>query len=232
MLVISFESPPGGGKGFLLKHIAAKGLHPYSPVIALHDDAIDHIVDLNTDETRWAFFTEMYFLHTHVRCYEQAVAGAIARPGQQHHQPLVLLEGSPATDWSCHFARLGMHRLEAALYSEWFGLMRCKWHVDASIMLLSDMHAHMERIIDNAKVEQAGLKLDDIHGMIETYAQALPGAYVLPCPANFEDNEPVLEALRAVVLRIIRQHTITLESSASTEVATTLTCHQPGPSMP
>ena len=36
------------------------------------------------------------------------------------------------------------------------------WSIDHHLLLLSDMHAHIERIIDNAKVEQAKLGLDDV----------------------------------------------------------------------
>lgn len=201
MLVVSVESPPGGGKGFLLKYLSAKGLYPMHGRVALHDDAIHHIMDMNTDSSRWAFFTELFFLCTHVQCYQQAMANHGSK------DTVLLLEGSPVTDKLCYYEKhhqSKMHPLEAQLYEEWYEKLKPLWRVDHHLLLLSDMHAHMERIIDNAKFEQAGIGLEDIHALTETYVKALPKAYVLPCPANFEDNEPVLENLRAVVIRLMQ----------------------------
>ncbi|KAF6252696.1 hypothetical protein COO60DRAFT_1463561 [Scenedesmus sp. NREL 46B-D3] len=153
-------------------------------------------MDLNTDASRWAFFTELFFLAAHVQCYQRGVAAAAARAD------VLLLEGSPVTDRLCYFeaqCRARMHPLEAELYMDWYQRLEPTWHVDHHILLMSDMHAHVERIIDNAKVEQASIGLDDVFELIETYVEALPQAHVVQCPANFEDNEPVLENLRAVV---------------------------------
>lgn len=196
MLVVSVESPPGGGKGFLLKHLASRGLQR----IALQDDAIHHMMDMNTDGARWAFFTELFFLSMHVQAYLKAAAGA--GPGA-----VVLLEGSPVSDRLCYYQkqhRARMHPLEAELYDTWWALLEPLWRVDHHVLLLSDVHSHLERIIDNAKVEQANIGLPEIHTMIATYAAALPQAYVLSCPANFEDNEPVLENLRATLQALLR----------------------------
>lgn len=220
--VVSVESPPGGGKGFLLKYLAAKGLVSPTLVghVVLQPDAIGHIMDMRTDTARWAFFTELFFLCTHVTSYKQALANitannhnnnntssaAAAAPQQQHH--VLLLEGSPVTDKLCYFEqqhRANMHPLEAELYEEWSHKLQPYWHVDHHILLLSDMHAHVERIVDNSKVEQAHLGLDEVHGLIKTFVHALPGAYIVPCPPNFEDNEPVLDNLRTTLVNVLMQ---------------------------
>ncbi|WIA10876.1 hypothetical protein OEZ85_011042 [Tetradesmus obliquus] len=165
MLVVALESPPGGGKGFLLKYLASKGLgHAANVHVALHDDAIHHLMDMNTDGARWAFFTELFFLSNHIHCYRQACKAA-------QQAAVLLLEGSPVSDRLCyyeHHMRERMHPLEAQLYEEWYAKLLLHWRVDHHVLLLADMHAHMQRIIDNAKVEQAGLMLDDVHAMMTT----------------------------------------------------------------
>lgn len=203
MLVVALESPPGGGKGFLLKYLAAKGLHPLRCQVAMHDDAIHHIMDMNTDASRWALFTELYFLSVHVQRYRQARQEAAQQPNT-----VLVLEGSPVTDKLCYFEdqrnRERLHPLEAQLYDEWYAKLRPLWHIDHHLLLLSDMHAHMERIIDNAKVEQAGVGLEEVHAMTQAYVRSLPGAFVLPCPPFFEDNVPVLERLRATLVELLQ----------------------------
>ncbi|WIA15737.1 hypothetical protein OEZ85_002354 [Tetradesmus obliquus] len=163
--VVSVESPPGGGKGFLLKYLASKGMR-----VALQDDAICHIMDLNTDARRWAFFTELFFLDMHVKCFKDA-SNSSGGGG------VLLLEGSPLTDRLCYYEALhkrSMHPLEAELYEQWYEILRPQWRVDHSLLLLADTHAHVERIIDNAKVEQAALGIDQLHAMLNTYVAALP----------------------------------------------------------
>lgn len=213
MLIIAVESPPGGGKGFLLKHLAAKGIAPLHGFVSLHDDAISHVLDMNTDPVRWGLFTELFFLHMHVSCYEKALTTAAAGKGEA---VVVLLEGSPVSDRACYMLKQQqhLHPLEVELYEEWWSKLRPRWHVDHHILLLSDIHAHMERIIDNAKVEQAGLGLAEVHGLIDAFVCALPEACVITCPSNFEDNEPVLEHLRATMVRLLKH--MVLEASPTT----------------
>jgi deoxyadenosine/deoxycytidine kinase len=195
-LVIAVESCPGGGKGFLLKHLASNGLDGTRRIdIVLQDDSIEHVVDFVHDPTRWVLVTELHFLMQHVRSIREHPKGPDA---------VTFVEGSPYTDFMCHFEPNEKHPLEESLYRQWYEIMRKHWHVDAHILLLSSPHEHLERIIGNSKKEQSHTTILSMYKQTERYKQVLGHAHLLVCYPNFEDNEPAMEIMKMQLTEIVQ----------------------------
>lgn len=194
-IVIAVESCPGGGKGFLLKHLAAHGLpggvgHVN---VFLQDDAIEHVIDAVHDSARWFLTTELYFLLQHVRQLMGESYGHVT-----------FVEGSPLTDFMCYFVAQPKHPLEDELYREWYAILRPLWHVDAHVLLLSSPHEHLERIIGNSKKEQSHTNIMSLYKQEEQYKSILHTSPSLVCHANFEDNEPAMEIMKAQLADIVQ----------------------------
>jgi len=197
-LVIAVESCPGGGKGFLLKHLASNGLDGCDQSqlnIVLQDDSIEHVVDFVHDPKRWLLVTELHFLMQHVQAMRNCVTDS---------QSVTFVEGSPYTDFMCHFETHEKHPLEERLYRQWFDIMRQYWRVDAYVLLLSSPHEHLERIIGNSKKEQNHTTILSMYRQTERYKQVLGHAHILVCYPNFEDNEPAMEIMKMQLAEIVQ----------------------------
>lgn len=194
-LVIAVESCPGGGKGFLLKHLSTHGLEGVegSIDVVLQDDSIEHVVDFVHDPKRWLLVTELHFLMQHVRSMRERPKAAVT-----------FVEGSPYSDFMCHFEPHEKHPLEERLYRQWYLIMQKYWHVDAHVLLLSSPHEHLERIIGNSKKEQSHTTILSMYKQTERYKQVLGHAHILVCHPNFEDNEPAMEIMKMQLVDIVQ----------------------------
>lgn len=193
-IVIAVESCPGGGKGFLLKHLAAHGLPRIGQVgVLLLDDSIEHVIDAVHDPKRWTLTTELHFLIEHVRMLKS-----------KSYNDITFVEGSPLTDLMCYFAPAQKHPLEDNLYKEWYELLRPMWSVDVHVLLTSSPHEHLERIIGNSKKEQSNTTILSLYRQEERYKSVLRTHPTLVCHANFEDNEPAMEIMKAQLSDIVQ----------------------------
>ena len=195
--VVCIESPPGGGKGFLLKHMSQHGikLQTWSVHVVLQDDAIDHVMDYVKDERRWLLTKELHFLWMHTRGIQDAI--------RQGHD-LVFVEGSPLSDYMCHFRPCEKTDLEDKLYREWYEIMRSFWQVHVHVLLTTSPHSHLERIIGNSKKEQSHTSIFGMYVMTGLYQRTFGGsAEVIVSYPNFEDNEPAMEIMRGEIQDVI-----------------------------
>jgi len=197
VLVMCIESPPGGGKGFLLKHLGQHGIRMSIPMnVVLQDDAIDHVMDYVKDEKRWLLTKELHFLWMHTRGIVDAMN--LGTDG------VILVEGSPVSDYLCHFRQCEKTDLEDKLYREWYEILRAYWKVDIHILLTASPHSHLERIIGNSKKEQSHTSIFGLYVMNNLYHRAFGGsAEVIVSYPNFEDNEPAMEIMRRELQDVI-----------------------------
>lgn len=187
-IVVSIESPLGGGKGFFLKYLRqCKSIGTYSTNIILQDDAISHVMDMNNDFKRWALFTELDFLLKHV----SSISNALKQPQKN----IIVIEGSPLTDKTCYFDEMTIDTLEQELYEEWFDILKAFWKVDVYISLKSSIHSHYDRVMGNSKKEQSFVTLSYLAHKLQLYNNNLIGCPKIICENNFEDNEPVLQVM-------------------------------------
>lgn len=194
MVVIAIESPPGGGKGFLLKHLAQHRLGDVPLSVALQDDSIDHVMDFINDPARWILAKELHFLWSHVSAIlKQAKAGEY-----------LFIEGSPYSDFMCYFKPHPKHPLEERLYKGWYDFMSKFWTVDMHILLVASPHEHLERIIGNSKKEQGNTTILSLFTHSCIYKMNLGHAQLLVCHPNFEDNEPAMEIMRKQLKDIVQ----------------------------
>lgn len=191
MVVIALECPPGGGKGFLLKHLAQHGLGDTRVSVYLQDDSIDHVMDYLTDPERWILTKELHFLIRHVLAMRNATG-------------VVFTEGSPYTDYRCYFADAKKHPLEDNLYKDWYNFLTPMWNVDMHVFLVESPHQHLERIIGNSKKEQGNTSILSIYKHINLYQTHMRTSQHLICHPNFEDNEPAMEIMKKQLIEIVQ----------------------------
>jgi hypothetical protein len=185
MVIVAIESPPGGGKGFLLKNLGAHGLGKEPVRVCLQDDAIDHVMDYLKDPERWILVKELHFLWKHVVAIRDAPLDHVT-----------FIEGSPLTDFFCYFEPAKKHPFEERLYKDWYKFLRSSWDVDAHVRLVASPHDHLDRIIGNSKKEQGNTTILTLYKMDCDYKRWLGHAHDLICYSNFEDNEPAMEIMR------------------------------------
>jgi thymidylate kinase len=186
-LVVSVESPLGGGKGFFLKYLRQHTLLQGQDVaVCLQDDSISNVMDMNNDSRRWGLFTEMDFLVRHIISIHQAHKVA----------KVVIVEGSPISDRMCYFADTMCEALEKRLYEEWYNILEHYWHVDICFYLRSSIHSHFDRVMGNSKKEQSFVTLQYLSRKIAMYDNLLSESPMVTCENNFEDNEPVMHVMR------------------------------------
>lgn len=209
LLVVSIESPLGGGKGFFLKYMRQhkEWIEHYMKVrnvniqIALQDDSISHVMDMNNDERRWALFTELDFLFKHV----STIKGA-NRTSIKDHKTALFIEGSPLSDKLCYFDTINtVTKAEKHLYNEWYDILSEYWHVDKSILVHSSIHSHFDRVMGNSKKEQSFVTLAYLSHKAQLYASVFKNSPKLICENNFEDNEPVLTVMCEVVANLVSE---------------------------
>lgn len=191
-IVVALESCFGGGKGFLLKNVAASGLGPpwanKKVQVMFQDDHIENVIDAAADATRWTLCKELGCLLDHVRMFE----------GIDPSADLVVVEGSPASDRLCYFLEQCRDERERALYETWYALLEQRWRVDAHVLLDQSAYCILERIVSNSKKEQGGTSLEGVARAADLYRRAFfgDGRRVVRAPDHFEDNEPAMEALK------------------------------------
>lgn len=194
--IIAIESCPGGGKGFLLKHLAQYGLHPYKVAVLLQDDSIQHVMDYNKDPKRWNLTKELHFLLRHVQQISDAC--------KMTDVDVIFIEGSPVTDCHGFFLQSPRTASEEGLYHEWFRLLQPRWHIDAHVLLSSSPHEHLERIIGNSKKEQSHTTIVSVHNQMKVFYNLLRHTHMLSCHPNFEDNEPAMEIMKSHLRDIVQ----------------------------
>lgn len=206
LLVVSIESPLGGGKGFFLKYmrqhkewIERQGFNGKAQVhVCLQDDSISHVMDMNNDEKRWALFTELDFLYKHVANIK------FAHDSLQGTNAVLFLEGSPISDKHCYFDAIeSISEAERELYTEWYDILKNHWKMDMSVLMKSSIHSHFDRVMGNSKKEQSFVTLGYLSQKAKRYASLLNSSPKLICENNFEDNEPVLEVMCQVLVDLI-----------------------------
>lgn len=201
-LVVTFEGPVGCGKGFLLKHIKQHGLPCAESIqVELHEDAVSHVYDSHQNPARWGLFTELDFLFRHVSAYCSV---------QKDHcdVDVILLEGSHVADRFCYYEMIKHHLtpMEQQLYEECISVI-CKFDMShKTIYMDCDIHDCLQRIMDNCKREQYEVDLLELHRLQRLYRHHLPADTChLTCTANFEDNEPLLEAMRYQISDMVKE---------------------------
>lgn len=199
-IVVTIEGPVGCGKGFLLKHIRQYGLPCTENLqVQLHDDAVSHVYDCHKNPARWGLFTELDFLFRHVQAYVMLQKSTDV--------DVILLEGSHVADRFCYYEMIKPHLtlIEQQLYEEWISVL-CEFDMSHStIFMQCDTHDCLQRIMDNSKREQWEVDLLELHRLQKLYRKHLPADTChLVCSANFEDNEPLLEAMRYQVSDMVK----------------------------
>lgn len=198
-LIVCVESCVGGGKGFFLKY-----LRTASTGAVLMDDNIANILDVAQDRPRWTAFTELVCFLKHFKAQQQR-----AEPGPA----VVFVEGSLFSDYWCLARRMTDHMrpCEVELLEDWHAYMSAIAKFDAVIYLDSDVQSHFERVVNNSKREQATISREEIADLKVVYDMAMarlpadvPTLY-LPCPPNFEDNEPALAKMADAVDQFLKK---------------------------
>lgn len=206
LLVVSIESPLGGGKGFFLKYmrqhkewIERQGLNGSAHLyVCLQDDSISHVMDMNNDEKRWALFTELDFLYKHVHNIKTL------NDSLEGENAVLFMEGSPASDKHCYFDAIeSITAAEKSLYNEWYGIMKQFWNVDTTVLMKSSIHSHFDRVMGNSKKEQSFVTLGYLSQKAKLYMDNFGTCPKLICENNFEDNEPVLAVMCEVLIDLI-----------------------------
>jgi len=198
-MIVAVEAPPGGGKGFLLKHLQARGVPGLR--VALLDDDISSLLDCQNDPARWGLVTQLsvFAAHIDMQNQERPVADAL------------VMEGSHHSDAECHARLATMHPQERALYDEATSILRATLRepVGLVVYLKSDLHTCFERIVSSARKEQTGISLQAVAQHLAAYEDFVATCPVpvveLDCPAYFEDNEPLVTALADRVLAALRE---------------------------
>lgn len=198
-MLVAVEGIPGSGKGFLLKHVQARAPAGLQVQAQLLEDDISNLLDFQNDPRRWALFTQLSILAA--RADLQA---ALRPPGS-----LCFMEGSCASDRACHAALVTLSEAECAVYEEAYAALQERAPApDVVVHVQGDLQACFERVVDNSKREQAHVTLHQLGAQQAAYgrfvAQLTCPVIELPCPANFEDNEPQLAELAGEMLRSVQ----------------------------
>lgn len=208
-IIVSIEAPLGGGKGFFLKYCRQHAFSGMDVTVSLQDDSIAHVIDMNADPNRWALFTELDFLFRHVQAIHSTQSNSA------HTPDMLLVEGSPLTDRVCymHDTAAGIDPLDLKLYDIWYDVLLPYWKVDMHVRLKSSIHSHYDRVIGNSKKEQSFVTLGYLAHKGQLFDACLHGCPIMTCENNFEDNEPVLEVMKAMIERMLRMLKHTIKSS-------------------
>jgi len=205
-MIVCIESCVGGGKGFFLKYLLTYIRSEISiPVSAVFmEDNISNMVDLNTDPRRWAFFTQVVSFLRHFKAQSSSPP-----------ETVVFVEGSLLTDMACTMKRwdsLGYLGLEEkTLLHDWYTLLSEKVAYDAAVYLDNDVQSHYERVVNNSKREQAWISREMLVEMKRDYDARMSMVRHVPtlfvsCTPNFEDNEPALIHMAALVTGFLKKN--------------------------
>lgn len=215
-MIVAIESPPGGGKGFLLKYLYVYAKYerdvPFRFETLHLDDNMSHMMDFNVDPHRWSFFTQADFLLKHYDMLQQAQAAADPSAAAD----VFFIEGSVLTDFHCHIQHMHdagfLRGFEHDVLSQWFRHMSSTLPcVDLFVELKCDTQTHFERVVNNSKREQAYISLQHVKDMQSAYRRVVEQVGIAPvltvhCPPCFEDNEPCLNAVCKQIVDEVEKH--------------------------
>lgn len=204
-LVVSIESPLGGGKGFFLKYCRQQTFSGLQVAVLLQDDSIATVMDMNTDPQRWSCFAELHFLLMHVAGIHHIIHPQPKSVASSPAPDVLLIEGSPRSDYACYMVENpAIDPLEKELYTIWYDILVDYWTIDVYLRLKSSIHSHYDRMIGNSKKEQSFVTLGYLASKYISFEKCLHGQPFMLCENNFEDNEPVLEVMKGKLEHLIR----------------------------
>ena len=182
-MLVCLEGAPGAGKASLARCLAANGGFTSCPYQA----PVADLTDLQMEEQRWAFYTQLRILLDRVRVLEAAA------PFSSQEGAHAVMVGSPASDALCHAAGARMPDAEEAVYRAWTERLTAALPAHAHVLVTTPLEAAFASVVHRGRREQSHMGLDQLENLRQRYARQFAGCQTVHLPSGSADNDVMLQ---------------------------------------